>query len=187
MCTASSESYRRDSERHQTCRPSGHAADQIRAGHQPQDRKGTRPRNPAATTCPRRRGDRVKPRRPAAAPETVAGFEKNDLRRRAQDQRRLGRCLLECAQENRSNSKNSIVRPRVHNRQRAEARQPVIGNPPVRPRSLSPLGRTQAQGEMMAERKHPAGPPMTRGNMRERGPYCYAKYSRTFASNARGL
>ena len=27
-----------------------------------------------------------------------------------------------------------------------------------------------------------ARPPMTLGNMRELGPYCYAKYSRTFAS-----
>ena len=35
--------------------------------------------------------------------------------------------------------------------------------------------------------KHPPGPSMTLGNMRELGPYCYAKYSRTFASSARGL
>ena len=35
--------------------------------------------------------------------------------------------------------------------------------------------------------KHPAGPPMTRGNMRKLGPYCYAKYSRILASSARGL
>ena len=35
--------------------------------------------------------------------------------------------------------------------------------------------------------KHPAGPPMTLGNMRKLGPYCYAKYSRILASSARGL
>ena len=35
------------------------AADQIRAGDQPQDREGARPRRPADATRPRRRGDRI--------------------------------------------------------------------------------------------------------------------------------
>ena len=43
-------------------RPSGAGADQIRAGHQPQDRQGARPRHPVDAARPRRRGDRVKRR-----------------------------------------------------------------------------------------------------------------------------
>ena len=39
-----------------TCRS---AADQVRAGHQPQDRQGARPRRAANAARPRRRGDRV--------------------------------------------------------------------------------------------------------------------------------
>ena len=35
------------------------AADQVRARHQPQDRQGARPRNPADPARPRRRGDRM--------------------------------------------------------------------------------------------------------------------------------
>ena len=36
------------------------AADQVRAGHQPQDREGARPRRAADAARPRRRGDRVR-------------------------------------------------------------------------------------------------------------------------------
>ena len=39
-----------------------HAADQVRAGHQPQDRQGARPRRAADAARPRRRGDRMKRR-----------------------------------------------------------------------------------------------------------------------------
>ena len=35
------------------------AADQVRAGHQPQDREGARPRRAADAARPRRRGDRM--------------------------------------------------------------------------------------------------------------------------------
>ena len=38
------------------------AADQVRAGHQPQDRQGARPRRAAHAARPRRRGDRMKRR-----------------------------------------------------------------------------------------------------------------------------
>src|SRR5262249_47039060 len=38
------------------------AADQVRAGYQPQDREGARPRRAADAARPRRRGDRVKRR-----------------------------------------------------------------------------------------------------------------------------
>ena len=38
------------------------AADQVRAGHQPQDRQGARPRDSADAARPRRRGDRMKRR-----------------------------------------------------------------------------------------------------------------------------
>ena len=38
------------------------APTKYRAGHQPQDRQGTRPRSPADAARPRRRGDRVKRR-----------------------------------------------------------------------------------------------------------------------------
>ena len=37
-----------------------HAADQVRAGHQPQDRQGARPRRSAGAARPRRRGDRMR-------------------------------------------------------------------------------------------------------------------------------
>ena len=36
-----------------------HAVDQVRAGHQPQDRQGARPRRAADAARPRRRGDRM--------------------------------------------------------------------------------------------------------------------------------
>ena len=43
-------------------RPAGAGADQVRAGHQPQDRQGARPRRAADAARPRRRGDRMKRR-----------------------------------------------------------------------------------------------------------------------------
>jgi hypothetical protein len=43
----------------ETRRSAGAGADQVRDAHQPQNREGSRPRNPADPTCPRRRGDRV--------------------------------------------------------------------------------------------------------------------------------
>ncbi len=49
--------------RHQgrkACRPAGHAADQVRSHHQPQDCEGARPRSSADAARPRRRGDRMK-------------------------------------------------------------------------------------------------------------------------------
>ena len=47
----------------EACRPSGHAADEIRAGHEPQDCQGASPRNSADGARARRRGDRIKRRR----------------------------------------------------------------------------------------------------------------------------
>ena len=44
-------------------RAANRAADQIRAGHQPQDREGARPHYPAIAARPRRRGDRISRRR----------------------------------------------------------------------------------------------------------------------------
>ena len=43
-------------------RPAGAGADQVRAGDQPQDRQGARPRRAAIAARPRRRGDRMKRR-----------------------------------------------------------------------------------------------------------------------------
>ena len=48
--------------RRETGRPAGRAADQVRAGHQPQDRQGARSRSAADAARPRRRGDRMKRR-----------------------------------------------------------------------------------------------------------------------------
>src|SRR5258705_9271278 len=45
-----------------TCRPAGRTANQVRAGGEPQDRQGTRPRRAADAAHPRRRGDRMKRR-----------------------------------------------------------------------------------------------------------------------------
>ena len=53
---------RQDPQRRKTLRSSGGAADQVRAGHQPQDREGTRPDSPVDVPRPRRRGDRMKRR-----------------------------------------------------------------------------------------------------------------------------
>ena len=49
-----------------TRRSAGDTAGQIRVGHQPQDRQGPRPRNPAHAARPRRRGDRIRARVRAA-------------------------------------------------------------------------------------------------------------------------
>jgi hypothetical protein len=46
-------------------RPTSTGTDQIRAGHQPQDRQGARSRNSSDAARPRRRGDRVKRRQSA--------------------------------------------------------------------------------------------------------------------------
>ena len=43
-------------------RPAGAGADQVRAGDQPQDRQGARPRSAAVRARPRRRGDRMRRR-----------------------------------------------------------------------------------------------------------------------------
>ena len=48
--------------RREAGRPAGAGADQVRTGHQPQDRQGARPRSTADTARPRRRGDRVQRR-----------------------------------------------------------------------------------------------------------------------------
>src|SRR5262249_36512321 len=53
---------RQNSTRHETSRSPGGAAHQVRAVHQPQDRQGARPRNPAIAARSRRRGDRMKRR-----------------------------------------------------------------------------------------------------------------------------
>src|SRR5262249_11751701 len=49
---------RQNLQRRQAHRPSRTAADQVRAGDQPQDREGARPHRAADATRPRRRGDR---------------------------------------------------------------------------------------------------------------------------------
>ena len=48
------------------------------------------------------------------------------------------------------------------------------------------VGRVGKRSDQVKQ-KQPTGPPMMLGNRRALGPYCYAKYSRTFASSARGL
>ena len=48
--------HRPYSQGRKTRRSAGHAADEIRAHHQPQGRQGSRPRNSTATACQRRRG-----------------------------------------------------------------------------------------------------------------------------------
>ena len=53
---------RQDSAGREARRPAGRAADQVRAGHQPQDRQGARPRRAAVAARPRRRGDRMRRR-----------------------------------------------------------------------------------------------------------------------------
>jgi hypothetical protein len=51
--------------------PAGAAADQIRDGDQPEDRRGARPGHPAFIPRPRRRGDRVGRRAAASGPGCV--------------------------------------------------------------------------------------------------------------------
>ena len=53
---------RQDPQGRQARRSAGPATDQIRAGHQSQDRQGARPDDPAVDPRPRRRGDRVRRR-----------------------------------------------------------------------------------------------------------------------------
>jgi putative ABC transport system substrate-binding protein len=53
---------RQDSARGEACGPPGRAADQIRPGHQPDNRQGARPHRAANTARPRRRGHRMKRR-----------------------------------------------------------------------------------------------------------------------------
>jgi hypothetical protein len=45
----------------QACRPAGSAANEVRAGREPQDREGARPDDPANDPDARRRGDRIRP------------------------------------------------------------------------------------------------------------------------------
>ena len=45
--------------RREACRPAGRAADQVRAGHQSQDRQGARPDGAPRLARARRRGDRI--------------------------------------------------------------------------------------------------------------------------------
>ena len=70
-------------------RPSGAGADQVRAGHQPQDRQGARPRSAADAARPRRRGDRMRAarvhhaarRRGAAWPLAARAQQRERMRR----------------------------------------------------------------------------------------------------------
>ena len=63
---------RSHSARREAGRSAGAAADQIRAGHQPEDRQSSRPRRPTDAARSRRRGDRVD-RRVAATAQTASG------------------------------------------------------------------------------------------------------------------
>src|SRR5262249_26985073 len=54
--------HRQDSQRRQARRPAGDAADNIRAGDQPQDRQGAWSRRTPTSPAARRRGDRVRRR-----------------------------------------------------------------------------------------------------------------------------
>src|SRR5262245_37751920 len=56
--------HREDPQRRQARRPAGHAADDLRAGDQPQNRQGAGPQRTAASRATRRRGDRMKRRAP---------------------------------------------------------------------------------------------------------------------------
>src|SRR5216683_780144 len=53
---------RKDPQRRQAGRSAGRATDQVRAGHQSQDRQGARPHRAASSSRRRRRGDRMKRR-----------------------------------------------------------------------------------------------------------------------------
>ena len=57
--SARSRLCRSHSQGRETGRPAGAGSDQVRAGDQPEDRQGARPRNSADTARPRRRGDRM--------------------------------------------------------------------------------------------------------------------------------
>ena len=60
MLHARGDLRRQDPERREAGGPAGRAADQIRAGAQPQDCQGARPHHPAGAARPRRRGDRMR-------------------------------------------------------------------------------------------------------------------------------
>jgi hypothetical protein len=72
------------------------------------------------------------------------------------------RCLLECAQGNRSSSKHSCLRTYLDNQNRTTTRQqPFVRDPPVHSRLLP------AASPMASNPKQPPG--LMLGNMREQG------------------
>jgi ABC-type uncharacterized transport system substrate-binding protein len=64
---------RKDPEGRQARRPAGTAADQIRAGHQPEDRQGAEPYRAAIAPRPGRRGHRIRRGAPALLPIAKSG------------------------------------------------------------------------------------------------------------------
>jgi hypothetical protein len=64
--SAGSGLYRSHSQGRKTKRPPGAGADQVRAGHQPQDREGARPHYPALSARARGRSYRMKRQRMSA-------------------------------------------------------------------------------------------------------------------------
>ena len=72
-------------------RPAGAGADQVRAGDQPQDRQGARPRSAADAARPRRRGDRMRAARVHhAARRRGGGVAARGARAAAERMRRIG-------------------------------------------------------------------------------------------------
>ena len=72
------------------------AADQVRAGDQPQDRQGARPRNPADPARPRRRGDRMRTARVHHAARRRGGVAAGGAAQQAERMRRIGVLLPAC-------------------------------------------------------------------------------------------
>src|SRR5262245_14821260 len=110
------------------------------SGHGGNEKQTPLQRSACSTACQRLSDRWARPRNTKCAasstntesnrerPNEVAGCQKINRHRRPQDQRELGRRVLEGAQGNRSNAKHSIVRSRVDHRQRTPARQSVVGD-----------------------------------------------------------